>query len=71
MFLVLYDRWSENRLWINYEQNKDLWVKYLMEDMENTNPQKMADIILNEAVDNNFGKVKDDMSILVYKLLKK
>lgn len=52
-------------------KNKDLWVKYLMEDMENTNPQKMADIILNEAVDNNFGKVKDDMSILVYKLLKK
>ncbi len=52
-------------------KNKSLWVKYMLEDMENTNPQKVADIILNEAVDNNFGKVKDDMSVLVYKLIKK
>ena len=52
-------------------KNKSLWIKYLLEDMENTNPQKIADIILNEAVDNNFGKVKDDMSILVYKLIKR
>ena len=49
-------------------KNKSLWVKYLLEDMENTNPQKVADIVLNEAVDNNFGKVKDDMSILTCKI---
>ena len=52
-------------------KNKELWIKYILEDMENNDPQKMADIILNEAVDNNFGKVKDDMSILVCKLTKK
>lgn len=52
-------------------KNKELWLKYLLEDMENDNPQKMADIILNEAVDNNFGKIKDDMSILVCKLTHK
>ena len=52
-------------------KNKALWVKYLLEDMESTNPQKVADILLNEAVDNNYGKVKDDMSILVCKLSKK
>lgn len=49
-------------------KNKALWVKYLLEDMENTNPQKCADIILNEAVDNNYGNIKDDMSILTFKL---
>ena len=39
--------------------------------MQNTNPQKVADLVINEAVDNNFGKVKDDMSILTFKLIKK
>ena len=52
-------------------KNKELWVKYLLEDIEITNPQKIADIILNEAVDNNFGKTKDDMSIVVCKLIRK
>ena len=52
-------------------KNKALWVKYLLEDMQNTNPQKTADLVLNEAIDNNFGKVKDDMSILTFKLIKK
>lgn len=52
-------------------KNKELWVKYLLEDIEITNPQKIADIILNEAIDNNFGKAKDDMSIIVCKFIKK
>ena len=46
-------------------KNKELWLKYLLEDMEAQNPQKMADIILSEAVDNNYGINKDDMSIIV------
>ena len=52
-------------------KNKTLWVKYLLEDIENTNPQKCADVVLNEAVDNNYGKVKDDMSILTFKIKRK
>lgn len=52
-------------------KNKELWLKYLLEDMENNNPQKIADIILNESIDNNFGKIKDDMSIIVCKLTHK
>lgn len=52
-------------------RNKELWVKYLLEDIEITNPQKITDIILNEAIDNNFGKIKDDMSIFAFKLIKK
>ena len=46
-------------------KNKELWLKYLLEDMEAQNPQKMADIILSEAVDNNYGINKDDMSVIV------
>ena len=52
-------------------KNKELWVKYLLEDMENDDAQKVGDIILNEAIDNNYGKIKDDMSIIVCKLTHK
>lgn len=52
-------------------KNKELWLKYMLEDIETTNTKKIANLILNEAVDNNFGVVKDDMSIMVCKFMKK
>ena len=52
-------------------KNKELWLKYILEDIETTNAQKIADIILNEAIDNNYGVAKDDMSLIVCKLITK
>ena len=52
-------------------KNKELWVKYLLEDIETNNTQKIADLVLNEAIDNNYGMPKDDMSVIVYKFMKK
>ena len=52
-------------------KNKELWVKYMLEDIETNNTQKIADLITNEAIDNNFGVAKDDMSIIVCKFRKK
>ena len=52
-------------------KNKELWLKYLLEDIETTNTQKIANIILEEALDNNYGVAKDDMSVLVCKFRKK
>lgn len=52
-------------------KNKELWVKYLLEDIETNNTKKIADLVLNEAIDNNFGKAKDDMSVVVCKFLEK
>ena len=52
-------------------KNKELWIKYLLEDIETNNTQKIADLILNEAIDNNYGIPKDDMSIIVCKFIKK
>ena len=52
-------------------KNKELWVKYILEDIETDNTQKIADLILNEAIDNNFGLAKDDMSVIVCKFIKK
>ncbi len=51
-------------------ENKELWLKYLLEQMETENVQKMADIILAEAIDNNYGTPKDDMTVIVCKIEK-
>lgn len=49
-------------------QNKELWLKYLLEEMTNTDVKKIADIIITEAIDNNFGKEQDDMTVIVAKV---
>ena len=80
--LVVYDRdvddndiivmCSDGILESNSEyKNKELWVKNILEQMETTSAQKIADILLKESIDNNFGKAKDDMTIIVTKIIKK
>ena len=51
--------------------NKQLWLQYLLEDIEATDAQKIADLIIGEAIDNDYGKQKDDMSVIVAKVSKK
>ena len=41
-------------------ENKELWLKYMLEEINNNDVQKIADIIISEAIDNDFGKEKDD-----------
>ena len=50
-------------------QNKELWLKYLLEDINTDDVQKIADIIISEAIDNDFGKEKDDMTVIVAKVI--
>lgn len=49
-------------------QNKELWLKYLLEEINSDDVQKIADIIISEAIDNDFGKEKDDMTVIVAKV---
>ena len=49
-------------------QNKELWVKYLLEEINSDDVQKIADIIISEAIDNDYGKEKDDMTVIVAKV---
>lgn len=51
--------------------NKELWVKYLLEDLQTDDAQKIANLILEEAIDNDFGRQKDDMTVIVAKISKK
>ncbi len=80
--LIVYDRDIDNNdivvmcsdgiLEANSEyKNKEVWVKNLLEQIETTNAQKIADILLKEAIDNNYGKAKDDMTVIVTKIVKK
>lgn len=48
--------------------NKELWLKFLLEEIETNEVQKIADIILQEAIDNNYGMAKDDMTVMVAKI---
>ncbi len=51
--------------------NKELWVKYLLEDIGSDDAQQIANMIVNEAVDHQFGMQKDDMTVIVAKVNKK
>ena len=50
--------------------NKEVWVKYLLEDMQTDDAQKIADILLKESIDNDYGTPKDDMTVIVAKISK-
>ena len=54
----------------NY-MNRELWLQELIEEIDSVDTQRIADIILKEAIDNDFGKEKDDMTIIVYKINEK
>lgn len=54
---------------IEYE-NKEVWVKNLLEEIETDNVQKIANILLAQSIDNNVGVAKDDMTVLAVKIKK-
>lgn len=50
--------------------NKEIWVKNILEEIETDNVQKIADILIKESIDNNYGLPKDDMTVIVIKVVK-
>lgn len=48
--------------------NRELWLKYLLEDIQTEDVQKIADIIITEAIDHGYGMTKDDMTVIVAKI---
>lgn len=48
--------------------NKELWLRDVLENIETDNVQKIADIIIAEAIDNGYGIAKDDMTVFVIKV---
>ena len=50
--------------------HKDLWLKYFLEELQTDDVQQIADLIISEAIDNDYGKEKDDMTVIVAKVSK-
>lgn len=48
--------------------NKEIWLKSLLENIESEDIEKIANIIMQEAIDNGLGIAKDDMTVIVAKL---
>lgn len=46
-------------------KNKELWIKYMLEDIETKSVKKISNLILTEAQDNCFGRIQDDLSVIV------
>ena len=54
----------------NPEQQDDSWLIKMIKEINTNNVKKMADIIINEAIDNGYGVLKDDMTVIVAKVNK-
>ena len=52
------------------ELRKD-WVEEFLKNSSTNNVQKIADMILAEAIDNNYGVAGDDITVIVAKIIKK
>lgn len=50
--------------------HKELWLKYFLEELQTEDVQQIADLIISEAIDNDYGKEKDDMTVIVAKICK-
>ncbi len=48
--------------------NKEEAFRQFLQNINIDNPQKMADLIIKEAIDLEFGIIKDDMSVIVAKI---
>lgn len=52
------------------ELKKD-WVQDFLKNINTNNVQKIADLIISEAIDNSYGMVKDDITVIVAKIIKR
>lgn len=52
------------------EVKKD-WIEEFLKNSNTNNVQKISDMILAEAIDNNYGIAEDDITVIVAKIMKK
>lgn len=47
------------------------WIESFLKNVNTNNVQKLSDLIVAEAIDNSYGVVKDDITVIVAKIVKK
>ena len=55
----------------NSIEYKGDWIQDFLKNVNTNNVQKIADLITSEAIDNSFGAPKDDITVIVSKIIKK
>jgi stage II sporulation protein E len=51
--------------------NKELWMKRILQEIETDDPQELADELLDIALKQNLGGIRDDMTIVVSKIMRR
>ena len=62
---------SDGLLDASNDDSKSDWIQDFLKNINTTNVQKIADLIISEAIDNSYGNVKDDITVVVAKIIKK
>lgn len=61
---------SDGLLESQNDMNKD-WIEEYLRNINTTNVQKVADLMVAEAIDNSFGVARDDITVIIAKVVKK
>ena len=56
---------------LDSKEDNPEWIEDFLKNISTNNVQKISDLLLAEAVDNSYGVVRDDMSIIVSKIVKR
>lgn len=56
---------------LDSKEDNPEWIEDFLKNISTNNVQKISDLLLAEAVDNSYGIVRDDMSIIVSKIVKR
>lgn len=54
-----------------YAVNKEMWMKRVLQEIESEDPQEVAEQLLNTAIKETFGKIRDDMTVVVSRVVKR
>ena len=49
-------------------ENKEMWMKRKIRELQTDDPQDVADLLLEEVIRTRYGEIQDDMTIIVAKL---
>lgn len=56
---------------LDSKEDNPEWIEEFLKNVSTNNVQKIADLLIAEAVDNNYGVVRDDMTVIVSKVVKR
>ena len=56
---------------VDSKEDDSEWIEDFLKNVLTNNVQKIADLLLAEAVDNGYGVVRDDMTVIVSKIVKR